>query len=153
MPPSVNQSGPYWIWPVFWKKKKEGSMYCTFSSFSKEEKRPKRKTTSPAQPFSIHRQKIHHTRDRDLASSRDRTPTSQANPHGGASAAVPPVELERLLPPRTLLHHNRAAPPLLSPPPACRRRPLRGRLQGHAQGDGLLGSRGKCSAHDSWVSS
>jgi len=105
---------------------------------------PERKA---AQPFSTPSaawlaRKIHHI-PLDFANSPTKTP------HGGAGAAVPPVEPERRLPPRALLHHSRAAPPLLDPPPP--RRLLRGRLQGHAQGDGLLGTRGMGSAQDLWA--
>jgi hypothetical protein len=49
MPPSVNQSGPYWIWPVFWKKKrKKGPCIAHFRLFLRRRKGPKER--QPAQP-------------------------------------------------------------------------------------------------------
>lgn len=68
-------------------------------------------------------------------------PATRQFPHGCAGAPSPPVEPERLLPPRPSLHTCSATPPLLRSPPPRYRCPLRGRLQGHAQGDGLLGTR------------
>ena len=108
---------------------------------------PERKV---AQPLSIHRHSAALVaRKFHTASQRPQTPETVPDGqfhHGGAGAgagpASPPVEPERLLPMR-LLPMRLAAPPLLRPPPPRCCCPLRGRLQGHAQGDGLLGTRGK----------